>query len=100
MNSQDANKLTALVQSAQQGGDQDQGEDGLADAQALGAPDAATYEGHSGGIVEVLEGLLDKAQAQLAAAQKKETAALHNFGMLKQSLTDEIKYANKQMTDA
>lgn len=100
MNSQDANKLTALVQSAQQGGDQDQGEDGLADAQALGAPDAAAYEGHSGGIVETLEGLLDKAKEQLDDARKKETNSKHNFEMLEQSLKDEVKFGNQDLQKA
>merc|ERR1719336_2036191 len=40
------------------------------------------------------------AQAQLSAARKKEAAALHNFQMLKQSLEDEVKFANKEMAEA
>merc|ERR1719336_1176592 len=40
------------------------------------------------------------AQAQLSAARKKESTALHNFQMLKQSLEDEIKFANKEMGEA
>merc|ERR1740121_661458 len=100
LNSQDANKLTALVQSSQQGEDQDQGEDGLADAQALGAPEAAAYEGHSGGIIETLEGLLDKAKEQLDDARKKETNSKHNFEMLEQSLKDEIKFGNQDLQKA
>jgi len=88
--SADASKLTALVQSSR---DSD-------DDSSLGAPDAAAYEGHSGNIVETLEGLLEKAQGQLSDARSKETASLHNFEMLKQSLEDAIKFANKDFSEA
>jgi len=89
INSADAARLTALVQS------RDTEED-----TSFGAPAATVYESHSGGIVETLEGLLDKAEAQLDAARKQETAATHNFEMLKQSLEDEIKFASKDMAKA
>merc|ERR1719198_6753 len=62
----------------------------------MSAPEAAAYEGHSGSIVDTLNGLLDKAQDQLAAAQKTEATNKNNFEMLKQSLTDEIKFATKE----
>merc|ERR1740138_1197522 len=77
--SADANRLTALVQS-----DSD-------DDQEPGAPDSAVYEAHTGGIIETLEGLLDKAKDQLDAARKKEQTSLYNFELLKQSLDDQIK---------
>jgi len=86
-NSADASRLTALVQSS-------------SDDDDAGAPDAAVYESHSGGIVETLEGLNDKAEGQLADARKKETTALHNFEMLKQSLEDSIRFANDDMAEA
>jgi hypothetical protein len=85
----DATALTALVQNSNSDDDAE-----------FGAPDPAAYKGQSGGIIETLEGLLDKARAQLEAAQKKETNERHNFEMLKQSLSDEIKYASKDMDDA
>merc|ERR1719359_429329 len=66
----------------------------------LGAPAAKVYEGHSGGIIETLQGLLDKAEAQVEAADKKEMNAKNNFNMLKQSLVDEMKYANKDLAEA
>merc|ERR1719291_1600819 len=69
------------------------------DAQ-LGAPAAAIYEGHGGDIIDTLQGLLDKAEAQLGEIRNKETSSKHNFEMLKQSLEDEIKYANKDLSDA
>ena len=35
------------------------------DAAAMGAPDPAAYKGHSGSIIETLEGLLEKAETEL-----------------------------------
>jgi len=86
----DASRLTALVQNSQE----PEGDDS-----SLGAPDAAAYQGHSGGIIETLQGLLDKAQGQLSDARQAETTALHNFELLKQSLEDGIKFANKDMDE-
>merc|ERR1719389_991338 len=91
--SADASRLTALVQTSQ--ADSDADTDG-----ALNAPDPAVYEGHSGGIIQTLEGLLEKAEAQLDTARKTETSNLHNFEMLKQSLTDSIKYATEDADKA
>merc|ERR1719420_318763 len=65
-----------------------------------GAPDAAVYESHSGGILDTLGGLLEKAENQLNTATGTETANKNNFEQLKQSLTDEIKYANKDKDEA
>jgi DNA repair exonuclease SbcCD ATPase subunit len=84
----DGTRLAALVQT--------QSDDSDSDA---GAPDAEVYESKSGGIVDTLNGLLEKAEGQLDAATKAETAAKNKFDMLKQSLLDEIKYANKDMDD-
>merc|ERR1719277_2933997 len=91
LNSADASRLTAFVQSSQQSDDSN-GE--------AGAPDAAVYQSQSGGIVEVLEDLLEKAQSQLSSARKAEGNAMHNFAMLKQSLEDEMKFATKNMDEA
>merc|ERR1719305_1394747 len=59
----------------------------------VGEPDAAVYKGHSADIIYTLED-------QLATARKTETANLHNFQMLKQSLEDEIKFGNADMAEA
>jgi len=93
LSSADASRLTSFVQSSNEAKDSEEDE-------ALGAPAAAVYEGHSDGIVGVLEGLLEKAEAQLAKAVKTEETSLHNFQMLKQSLTDEIEFAEKDMSAA
>ena len=52
--------------------------------ESLGATPASVYEGLSGGIVNTLNDILDKATAQLDVACKTETADLQNFQMLKQ----------------
>jgi len=88
ISSADAGRLTALVQSSSDDDDDN-----------TGAPAAAVTESHSGGIIQTLQGLLDKASEQLETAQKKEEAALHNFEMQKQSLEDEIKFANKELDE-
>merc|ERR1719284_2259373 len=89
LSSADASRLTALVQTEQS----DSGDE-------MGAPAAQVYEGHSDGIIGTLEGLTEKAEAQLDKARKTETTAAQNYQMLKQSLTDEIKFANKDMDKA
>merc|ERR1719333_1279411 len=89
LSSADASRLTALVQTEQ--GDSDS---------EMGAPAAQVYEGHSDGIIGTLEGLTEKAESQLDKARKTESTAVQNYQMLKQSLTDEIKFANKDMDKA
>merc|ERR1719183_694274 len=91
MSSADASRLTAMVQTEQDSSDDDAN---------LGAPAAAVYEGHSSGIIGTLEGLTEKAQGQLDKARKSESTSLQNYQMLKQSLTDEIKFAEKDMSKA
>jgi chromosome segregation ATPase len=95
INAADASKLTAFVQQGRAAA-----EDSDDDAQEPGAPAAAVYESHSGGIIDTLEGLLEKAQEQLDALRKTETTSLHNFEMLRQSLEDEIKFATKDLAAA
>jgi chromosome segregation ATPase len=75
----DKQRLTALVQARQTGEETD-----------AGAPAAATYKSQSGGIVDVLEDLKEKAEGELAAARKTESSAKHNFEMMKQSLEDQM----------
>lgn len=50
--------------------------------------------------MSTLTDLLDKAQEQLASAQKEETANVHNFELMEQSLEDSIKYATADMSEA
>merc|ERR1719506_2219844 len=70
-----------------------------ADEAALGAPAAAVYKTHSTSIVDVLEDLKDKAEAELADLRKAETNARHNYDMLKQSLLDQKAADEKDLAD-
>jgi hypothetical protein len=89
LNTADVNKLTALLQSGSSSSTTDELDD-------FGAPAAAAYGSHSGGIIDTLEDLLGKAQEQLSDARKKETTSTHNFQLLKQSLEDKIKVSTKE----
>merc|ERR1712194_359070 len=81
----DASRLTAFVQSAQKESDDDD---------EAGAPAAAVYKSQSGGIVDTIQDLLEKAEDQLADIRKTENKNKNNFGLLEQSLEDEIKFAD------
>jgi chromosome segregation ATPase len=83
----DGAKLTALIQSHNSDDD-------------TGAPDPSVFESKSGGVLDVLNDVLEKAQTQLEGARAKEEGDLQNFEMLRQSLEDEIKFANKEMGEA
>jgi len=83
----DGAKLTALIQHTSEEDD-------------AGAPDPAVFENQSGGVLDVLNDLLEKAQGELDGARSKENSDIQNFQMLKQSLEDEIKFANKEMDEA
>merc|ERR1711956_152454 len=84
-----AKGIAALVQT-QQGSDDSE----------TGAPDPAVYKGQSGGIIDTLGDLLEKAESQLNELRNKETANLHEFQALKQSLEDKIKYETKELAEA
>merc|ERR1712062_945296 len=89
LTSADAKGIAALVQTQQASDDGD-----------MGAPDPAVYKGQSGGIIDTLGDLLEKAESQLNELRNKETASLHEFQALKQSLEDKIKYETKEMAEA
>merc|ERR1719265_1311268 len=86
----DQKLLTGLLQS--QSGDDD-------DDLSFGAPAAAAYKSHGGGIMDVLEDLKEKAESELADLRKAESNAAHNYDMLKQSLTDQVGADNKDKDD-
>eukprot|EP00445_Apocalathium_hangoei_P045800 CAMPEP_0204008820 /NCGR_PEP_ID=MMETSP0360-20130528/21407_1 /ASSEMBLY_ACC=CAM_ASM_000342 /TAXON_ID=268821 /ORGANISM="Scrippsiella Hangoei, Strain SHTV-5" /LENGTH=375 /DNA_ID=CAMNT_0050951141 /DNA_START=94 /DNA_END=1218 /DNA_ORIENTATION=- len=86
----DKQKLAAFVQA------QDQAEDADEDVQQ-GAPAAAAYESKSGGIVDVLEDMKEKAETQLASLRKAEVDSKHNYKMLQQGLDDQTGADTKDM---
>jgi len=84
----DRQRLIALAQT-------DQGNDD----EEFGAPAAAAYKSQSGGIIEVLEDMKEKAESQLAELRKAEESAKHNYAMLKQSLEAQIAADSKDMKE-
>jgi len=86
----DKQKLLALAQNRANSDDEDE---------ELGAPAAAAYKGHSVGIVEVLEDMREKAEAQLGELRKEEVNAKHNYEMTKQSVEDQMSADNKDMSE-
>jgi len=91
LSSADASKLTALIQNSQES------EDG---SDSMGAPAAAVYKGKSGGIIETMQDLFEKAETQLEEARQTEKKSVQAYQMLAQSLKDEIKYGTKDMDKA
>merc|ERR1712129_432025 len=65
----------------------------------FGAPAAAAYKSQSGGIIEVLEDMKEKAESQLAELRKAEETSKHNYDMLKQSLEAQIDADTKDMKE-
>eukprot|EP00811_Abedinium_folium_P031036 NODE_5017_length_1819_cov_7.210993.p1 GENE.NODE_5017_length_1819_cov_7.210993~~NODE_5017_length_1819_cov_7.210993.p1 ORF type:complete len:505 (+),score=208.65 NODE_5017_length_1819_cov_7.210993:98-1612(+) len=83
---QDLQKVVALAQSSScSSGD---------------APAGAAYESHGGSILELLEGLREKAIAELEKARKEEETSTHNFQMMKESLEDHKAVQEKDMAKA
>merc|ERR1719498_2357843 len=85
----DASKLTALVQSSEQEGDEE-----------LGAPAGTVFKSSSGGVLSTLQDLFEKAENQLEEARATETKSVRAYQRLEQSLKDEIKYGQKDMDRA
>merc|ERR1719183_2450042 len=90
LNSADASRLTALVQSSSEDDTDDE---------SLGAPAPDAYKGQSGGIVDTLGDLKEKGETQLSEARKKEQNALNKFQMVQQSLNDSIGVAQKNTAE-
>merc|ERR1719453_544875 len=84
----DKKQLMAFVQSQDEDSDDD-----------TGAPEAAAYKNKSGGIMDVLEDLKEKAESELADLRKAESSAAHNFAMTKQALEDQAAADGKDKDD-
>merc|ERR1719453_1568059 len=91
VNSGDKAKVQALLQSQT-------AEDDL-ELQPTGAPDPAAYKSQSGGIVDTLEDMLEKAKAELADAQKAEMNSKFDYDMLKQKLEDAMAFGTKELDE-
>merc|ERR1719172_595131 len=85
VNAADKAKVQALLQATQGSSDAD------LEFQPAGAPDPAAYKSKSGGILSVLEDMLEK--------QKAEMNASFDFKMLKQKLEDAIAFGEKTLAE-
>merc|ERR550514_1325924 len=86
----DRQKLLALVQSQHAAEDEDN---------EFGAPAAANYKSQSGGIVDVLNGMKDKAEGELSELRKVERTNKGNFDLLKGSLEAQLAQDNKDLDE-
>merc|ERR1719271_684871 len=93
VNAADKVKVQALLQATQGESDSD------LEFQPAGAPDPAAYKSKSGGILSVLEDMLEKAKAELATAQKAEMNAAFDFKMLKQKIEDAVAFGEKTLAE-
>jgi chromosome segregation ATPase len=68
----------------------------------LGQPQATVtaYESHSGGIVEQISDMKEKAEETLSGARTTEMKENHNFQMMEQSLTDAIGNSKDKLSNA
>merc|ERR1719352_952207 len=60
----------------------------------------SAYDSHSGGILDTLADLQEKAEAAQSEARKEEMRAAHAFDMLTSSLEAELKAQKKQLEGA
>merc|ERR1719463_640797 len=86
----DKKGLLAFVQSQQ--GDED-------DMAELGAPAPAAYKSKSGGIVDVLTDMKEKADTELSELRKKEKTNQHNYELLKLAITDAVTANQKELDE-
>jgi len=99
MSSEDASRLTALVQEHSLDQSSEESDSDVNDEVALGEK-APAYKKASGGVVSVLEGLLERAETQLSKVRASEAEAIQNYQKLKQSLVGQIKIAKQDMDAA
>merc|ERR1719160_147087 len=88
----DKKSLVALVQSQQGQVEED-------DMAELGAPAPDAYKSKSGGIVEVLTDMKEKADVELSDLRKAETKNQHNFNLLKLAIEDALAANNKELDE-
>jgi hypothetical protein len=91
METKDKKELLGFVQ--ERGGSED-------DDAEFGAPAPDAYKSKSGGIVDVLNDMKEKAEEDLSELRKAENNLKHNYDMLKVSLEDSIKAAQHEMDEA
>merc|ERR1719345_104492 len=68
------------------------------DDSETGAP-AASYKNKSGGIIDILEDMKEKAEGELSDLRKAEGSAKQEYNMLKSSLEGQIGADTKDLDD-
>jgi len=86
------NALKGFLQQAETEGDD------LALKQPQGT--VSNYDSHSGGILDTLTDMEEKAQGQLSDLRKAEMEAQFSFEMVKQGINDEIRLLKEKVSDA
>lgn len=89
-------KQKAVVQSLLQSAASEDDEDLSLQPQAT----AASFSSSSGGILDSLKDMTEKAEGTLSDARAEEMKAEHAYAMLKSSLEQELKTMNKRMAAA
>jgi chromosome segregation ATPase len=84
----DRKKLMAMVQQSSDDEDTE-----------TGAPAAATYKNKSGGIIDILEDMKEKAEGELSDLRKAEGSAKQEYAMLKGSLDGQVGADTKDLND-
>lgn len=82
---EDTKKLKAFLQAEEE-------EDGV------NAPAVQAYESHSGSILDILADMQEKSEGMLAEARKTEVNSRHSYELLAQSLNDELKVQNEDLS--
>merc|ERR1719247_2171093 len=59
-------------------------------------PPVAAYEAQSGGVVEMLEKLLEEFRGEISKLEKEEMETKHAYDLLALSLSDQIKVGEKE----
>merc|ERR1719274_483946 len=88
VNAHQKSVLTSLMQS----------KDSDEDEQPQGT--TVAYESSSSGILDTIADMQGKAEESLSSTRKDEMEAAHAYALVKQGLEDEIKVANKQLSEA
>jgi len=99
MSSEDAARLTALVQEHsldQSTEESDSGSD-ASDDMAEDAKQPAYVTKASAGVVSVLEDLLERSEAQLSKVRATEAEGIQNYQKLKQALSNQMEIAKQDM---
>merc|ERR1719316_349313 len=98
----DASWVNSGSKKALKGFMQTQTEAGDSDDLKLDQPQAkvSAYESHSGGIVEQIEDMKEKAEETLSGARSEEMKKQHNFDMMAQSLNDALSNCKEKLSNA